>query len=110
MAKYHSGREMGYAENDVCQKPDTKCENDGKTAHDIRCSQCGHKLVPENVTFLNDLKTPHAKSIRRLDLFGEKNVTVQEFVNPHDFHFHSIQVNRAKRQRFAVHCTRLVAM
>ena len=91
IGKYQSTREMSYAENvQKCQKQSSNCRN--HQHQDIRCSKCGHKLVPRNATFLNDLITPHAHSVRSLDLFGQKNVTVQEFVNPHNFHFHSIQV------------------
>ena len=75
-----------------CQQQSQNCPN--HQHQDIRCSKCGHKLVPTNATFLNNLITPHAKSVRYLDLFGQKNVAVQEFVNPHDFHFHSIQVSK----------------
>ena len=39
--------------------------------------------------------SPFAKSIHQIDIMGLKNVTVQEFVNPHDFHFHSIHVDQA---------------
>ena len=61
----------------------------------IRCSICGHKLVDErssSTIFLNNLISPYAKSVRTMSLFGMSNVTIQEFVNPHDFHFHSFQV------------------
>ena len=93
MAKYQTTREMSY--NDVtktCQHT-AKCETE-ITNQEIRCSQCGQKLVPKDSVFLNDLVTPNAKSIRSIDIFGMKNLTVQEFVNPHNFHFHSIQVIR----------------
>ena len=91
--KYQSTREMSYA--DLTSKF-KKCKSSQCPANqqEIRCSKCAHKLVPNNATFLNDLVTPHAKSVRYLDLFGQKNLTVQEFVNPHDFHFHSVQVRR----------------
>ena len=100
MAKYQSSREMGYAENEICQK-DSKCKPE-KTTQEIRCSQCGHKLVPKTSKFLNHLVTPHAKSVRNLDLFGQENVTVQEFVNPHDFHFHSIQVKTQQNHLWSI--------
>ena len=44
------------------------------------------------MTFLNNLTTPNAKSAHNMSLFGQKKILVQEFVNPHDFHFQSIQV------------------
>ena len=96
--KYQSTREMSYADfskltdTQKCQQQSQNCPN--HQHQDIRCSTCGHKLIPTNATFLNDLITPHAESVRYLDLFGQKNVAVQEFVNPHDFHFHSIQVSK----------------
>jgi len=49
----------------------------------------------EKSEFLNDLVSPYAKSVHKLQLFGSDNVTVQEFVNPHNHHFHSVQVTSA---------------
>jgi hypothetical protein len=42
---------------------------------------------------MNEITTPHAESIHKMHLFGQENVTVQEFVNPHGYHFHSINVS-----------------
>ena len=72
-----------------CQKSNSR----KKLKPDIRCAVCSHKLVNEEKSeFLNDLASPYAKSVHKLQLFGSDNVTVQEFVNPHNHHFHSVQV------------------
>ena len=72
-----------------CQKSNSR----KKSKPDIRCAVCSHKLVNEEKSeFLNDLASPYAKSVHKLQLFGSDNVTVQEFVNPHNHHFHSVQV------------------
>ena len=77
-----------------CQKNSENCQNKSSQSQpNIRCAVCGHKLVDEEKTeFLNDLISPFAKSVHKMQLFGSENVTVQEFVNPHDYHFHSVQV------------------
>ena len=81
-----------------CQKNSENCQNKSSQSQpNIRCAVCGHKLVDEEKTeFLNDLISPFAKSVHKMQLFGSENVTVQEFVNPHDYHFHSFQVISSK--------------
>jgi DNA-directed RNA polymerase subunit RPC12/RpoP len=77
-----------------CQKRDSR----KKSKPDIRCAVCSHKLVNEEKSeFLNDLVSPYAKSIHKLQLFGSDNVTIQEFVNPHNHHFHSVQVKVSQK-------------
>ena len=68
-----------------------ECE---KSNPDIRCARCWHEIATKNVSFLNNMSTPHAKSSHKINLFGQENILVQEFVNPHDYHFQSIQVCR----------------
>ena len=96
-----------------CQNNLKNCQKSNlrkKSKPSIRCAVCSHKLVNEEKSeFLNDLVSPYAKSVHKLQLFGSDNVTVQEFVNPHNHHFHSVQVrflskncNLAKESFFAV--------
>ena len=79
-----------------CQNNLKNCQKSNmrkKSKPSIRCAVCSHKLVNEEKSeFLNDLLSPYAKSVHKLQLFGSDNVTVQEFVNPHNHHFHSVQV------------------
>lgn len=111
MASSHllSSREVSYAEvakslgNDktsICHNMavagSKSCENmmDKLTKPDIRCSSCGHKIVPDTAVFLN-MTSPHAISTINASFFGhESSIIVQEFVNPHNVHFHSFNVSK----------------
>jgi len=68
---------------------DTDCDTNKKHEH-IQCGRCGHTLAdPKDIV---NIETPHAMSVARMDLFGQPNVTVNELVNPSDFHFRSFNV------------------
>ena len=88
-----------FSNEKTSQKNDEKIS---KKKEDIRCAVCGHKLINTNdeKNFLNDLKSPYSKNTHILNMFGQENITIQEFVNPHDFHFHSIHVSNASKLRF----------
>ena len=94
LSSFKSSREETYSDfarsydQNICQK----FENCGESLPDIRCSTCWKPITSQNVTFLNNMTTPNAKSAHNMNLFGHENILVQEFVNPHDYHFQSIQV------------------
>ena len=94
LSSFKSSREETYSDfarsydQNICQKS----ENCGESRPDIRCSTCWKHITSQNVTFLNNMTTPNAKSAHNMNIFGQENILVQEFVNPHDYHFQSIQV------------------
>ena len=94
LSTFKSSREETYSDfarsydQNICQKS----ENCGESRPDIRCSTCWKHITSQNVTFLNNMTTPNAKSAHNMNIFGQENILVQEFVNPHDYHFQSIQV------------------
>eukprot|EP00090_Calanus_glacialis_P007386 TRINITY_DN15831_c0_g1_i2.p1 TRINITY_DN15831_c0_g1~~TRINITY_DN15831_c0_g1_i2.p1 ORF type:complete len:353 (-),score=97.92 TRINITY_DN15831_c0_g1_i2:51-1109(-) len=76
-------------ENDI---DDTACDDEEKANH-IECGRCGHTLAdPEEIV---NIETPHALSVARMQIFGQDNVTVNELVNPGNFHFRSFNVRNS---------------
>ena len=96
LSTYKSSREESYSDFSRSMKDDfcLKSEDCQKSHPDIRCSTCWNHVTTQNVTFLNNITTPHAKSVHNMSLFGEENILIQEFVNPHNYHFQSFQVSR----------------
>jgi len=78
-----------------CEKEeidDEICNTEDEHNH-IQCGRCGHHLAdPEDIF---NVDTPHALSVTRMELFGQNNTTVNELVNPGNFHFRSFNVKNS---------------